>query len=232
MNQSNDMNDQNNLMDQTALNIRSIVEPYEKEIKRLQEVVRQQEFQIAVLKQKLNKKTDMNILNNIKDDIQQINDENNKLCINLNNQMVNCFENDNVSILRNKLNIINGYYMTLNYIPLDEEKTIKNNEIKNNVFVEVKNKEIVNLYFQTIEGMNYVIALSNDCPLNIALFHFFIKSGKFVELLQILNGKKIITFLFNANLLSIKDEIPIGNIFKNGYNKIIVDNPALVGGNF
>jgi len=41
-------------MDQTTLEVKNIVEPYEKEIKRLQEIIRKKDLEIAVLKQKLN----------------------------------------------------------------------------------------------------------------------------------------------------------------------------------
>lgn len=41
-------------MDNTTLNIRNIVQPYEKKIKELEELLRQKDFEITVLKQKLN----------------------------------------------------------------------------------------------------------------------------------------------------------------------------------
>ena len=44
----------NNLIDQTALNIKSIVEPYENKIRQLEEIIKQKDFEITVLKQKLN----------------------------------------------------------------------------------------------------------------------------------------------------------------------------------
>ena len=41
-------------MDNTTLNIRNIVQHYEKNIKELEELLRQKDFEITVLKQKLN----------------------------------------------------------------------------------------------------------------------------------------------------------------------------------
>ena len=49
------MNNQPNLMDQTALNVKSIIEPYENKIRELEEIIKQKDFEIIVLKQKLNK---------------------------------------------------------------------------------------------------------------------------------------------------------------------------------
>ena len=37
-------------MDQTALNIKSIVEPYENKIRELEEIIKQKDFEITVLK--------------------------------------------------------------------------------------------------------------------------------------------------------------------------------------
>ena len=44
-----------NNIDNTTLNVKSIVQPYENKIKDLEEIIRQKDFEIAVLKQKLNK---------------------------------------------------------------------------------------------------------------------------------------------------------------------------------
>ena len=49
-NQINEMDMNTN----TTLNIKNIVQPYEKKIKELEEIIRQKDFEIAVLKQKLN----------------------------------------------------------------------------------------------------------------------------------------------------------------------------------
>ena len=47
-------NNQQVLMDKTALNIKSIIEPYENKIRELEEIIKQKDFEITVLKQKLN----------------------------------------------------------------------------------------------------------------------------------------------------------------------------------
>ena len=62
MGMNNQMMGMNNVMnDDTSLRIKSIIEPYEKKIKDLEEQIRQKDFEIAVLKEKLNKSVNNNI---------------------------------------------------------------------------------------------------------------------------------------------------------------------------
>jgi len=51
INRINQMN-----MDNTTLNIKNIVLPYENKLKELEKIIRQKDFEITVLKQKLNNK--------------------------------------------------------------------------------------------------------------------------------------------------------------------------------
>ena len=53
INQMN-MNNQANFKDENALRIKNLIQPYENKIKELEEVIRQKDFEIAVLKDKLN----------------------------------------------------------------------------------------------------------------------------------------------------------------------------------
>ena len=48
------INNQSNLMHENALRIKNIIQPYENKIKELEEIIRQKDFEIAVLKDKLN----------------------------------------------------------------------------------------------------------------------------------------------------------------------------------
>ena len=54
MNQIGMNNQQNFMNDETALNIKNIIEPYENKIRELEEIIKQKDFEIIVLKQKLN----------------------------------------------------------------------------------------------------------------------------------------------------------------------------------
>ena len=53
------MNMNLNLMDQTAQNIKNIIQPYENKIRELEEIIKQKDFEIIVLKQKLNNNNPM-----------------------------------------------------------------------------------------------------------------------------------------------------------------------------
>ena len=59
-------------LDETAKNIKNIVEPYENKIRELEEIIKQKDFEITVLKQKLNTSNNNNNMNNIN----QINESN------------------------------------------------------------------------------------------------------------------------------------------------------------
>ena len=50
-------------MNNTTLNIKNIVQPYENKIKELEEIIRQKNFEITVLKQKLNKNNNLMNMN-------------------------------------------------------------------------------------------------------------------------------------------------------------------------
>ena len=75
----------NNLIDQTALNIKSIVEQYENKIRQLEEIIKQKDFEITVLKQKLNN-NNMN-MNNFP--INSFNQMNPMINNNMNNNQIN-----------------------------------------------------------------------------------------------------------------------------------------------
>ena len=45
----------NFVMDETAMKIKSIIDPYEKKISELEKIIKQKDFEILVLKEKINK---------------------------------------------------------------------------------------------------------------------------------------------------------------------------------
>ena len=71
-------------MDQTALNIKLIVEPYENKIRQLEEIIKQKDFEITVLKQKLNN-NNMNMNNFPINSFNQMN----PMINNMNNNQIN-----------------------------------------------------------------------------------------------------------------------------------------------
>ena len=136
---------------------------------------------------------------------------------------IKCFENDKVSILREKCNIIGGIF-TYKYQPIDENLTLKEYVIKyNSSYIEVKNNNIglKNILFQTTLGI-INITLNYDCPLGIALSFFFIKYNDPLFLQKIFSEEIKYTFSYNAEFISIKDKTPIGEIFRG------IDNPNII----
>ena len=103
------MNNQPNLMDQTALNVKSIIEPYENKIRELEEIIKQKDFEIIVLKQKLNNKNmnpminiNMNPMMNINinpfpNTNEIINNDEISVVIKSNTKIIKCFRNDKAS---------------------------------------------------------------------------------------------------------------------------------------
>ena len=228
-NQPNLMNGM--IMDQTALNIKNIVEPYEKRITELEQIIKQKDFEIAVLKQKLNNNNLNN--NNFMNQMNQINMMNmnpflpmnmnvldnaqilykgKKITINIqldnNINKIECFENDKASILKEKYNNNNRYFI-FNYKIIDPHLSLIENGIYDNCTIYIKPK-VMNLIFNYNSNKINLI-LSDDCSLDIAINYYLIKQGNPFFLRELYNN--YIKFLFNARELIIKDKTPINKIF-------------------
>ena len=80
-------------MDNTAMKIKAIIDPYEKKITDLEKIIKQKDFEILVLKEKLNtyKNTQMNINNNQ----MGIGMNNNQMGISMNNNQMGMSMNNN-----------------------------------------------------------------------------------------------------------------------------------------
>ena len=131
-----------------------------------------------------------------------IKSENNKLDI------ISCLENDKVSTLKNLLNL-NGRYLLHNYKLLSDDFTIKEQEIGNRSIINIK-YDVINLLFYVQTNNPIILILDEDCPLNIAISFYCIKSQ--TNYSQICNGST--RFLYNNMKLPYNDETSIKNIFK------------------
>lgn len=167
-NQPNLTNEMN--LDATAQNIKNIIQPYENKIKELEEIIRQKDFEITVLKQKLNNiipnnnimnmnpmmNNLMNPMNYIQNNImmensnQSLVDRGKEIRVNLEienkGHIVKCFERDKTSILKEKCNI-NKEWLSYDYRILNTEKTIKENEILDYSVVKVV-PDSINIIFE------------------------------------------------------------------------------------
>ena len=211
-NQQNQFNQMS--MDQTTLEVKNIVEPYEKEIKRLQEIIRKKDLEIAVLKQKLNNYSsnnnfmnmnpmmmnqNMNPMMNQGFNQQQLEYNYRKYFVTLKTEngdfKIECNEKDKLSILFEKNNLNKGA-LIYEYRVLNSKLTFEENGIKKKYpLIYLKDGFFVNIQFQDNYGNKSNLALSNDCPLQLALIYFLTNSDNVDYLFQLLKGKNSIRFL-------------------------------------
>ena len=147
--------------------------------------------------------------------------QNNKLDI------VSCLENDKISILENKLNLIEKGYLIHNYRVLSSKLTLKEAGIRNGFIINIKPNVINIIFANTPRNISYYI-LDEDCPVNMAIAFYSIENN----IINRVYDKNIVSFLFNAYKLRIYDDTPIKNIFKYRPNPrvIVNDNNNLIGG--
>ena len=248
MNQMGMMNNQPNLMnlDATSQNIKNIIEPYENKIRELEEIIRQKDFEIIVLKQKLNNSNNMNInqnmmnmnlmnmmLGNMNNLNQQI--KNREIIVNLqlkNKEIISvkCFENDTISELEKKCKINKGC-LSYDYRIIYGTSTIKEKGIMNGSTIKLVLKDPINITFQASWGKNVRCILDGDCPVGMIIILFFFDTKRSDMLMDEIQKNRY-SFLYNAMKINIKDTTPITDYFQgNLIPRIIVnDNFGLIGG--
>ena len=244
-NQQNQFNQIN--MDNTTLEVKNIVQPYEKKIKELEEIIRQKDLEIAILKQKLNKKSSNNNFMNINPMMmsqnmnpmvipgffqQPFEDKGEKLEILLKTEngdfKTECFEKDKVSILFEKNNINNGA-LIYKYKKLNNELTFKENGIKKFYSIIYLKNDIKLICFKDTRGMAFNLQLSDDCPLQLAFIYYLIKSDNVDYLLEIIKGNNAVRFTRNNVWFNFNNSELIGNIFLNGAVITVVYVKELLG---
>ena len=156
-------------MDQTAIEVKNIVQPYEIKIKELEEIIRQKDLEIAILKQKLNKSSSNNNFININPMImgqnmnpmmmqgfslqnpQFLKEKAKKLHILLkteNGDFSNeCSRQDKVSILYEKNNINRGYLIH-KYKVLLPDFTFRENGINKNYSLIYLKNDCIDIIFK------------------------------------------------------------------------------------
>ena len=191
----------------------NIIELNENKIKELEEIINKKNFQFIALKQTVNNIFYNNKVINIK-----IKLGNNK------NVFFEefCFEGDKASIIRQKCNI-KERFLTYNYKWINEDLSIKENEIIDFAVINVTNK-IYNVFFITSRGKEFQLFLDQDCPVQMAII-IFMQTRKLD-----LNKINKISFLFDAFKLKIEDKTPIKQFFKNIVDPkiVIVDLNCLI----
>ena len=171
------MNNQPNLMDNTALNIKSIIQPYENKIRELEEIIKQKDFEIIVLKQKLNniQNNNMNMMNHMMNmNMNMMNQPEmafnnynfgNVISINIKSNIKNigCLKNDKVSEIKKRL------ILTYNYKPLSSEETLEKNGILNGSILGITDEKAYNIVFKASSKNIKLLTLVGNCPINYAI---------------------------------------------------------------
>ena len=207
------INNQPNFMDNAAL-----IQNYENKIRELEEIIKQKDFEIIFLKQKLN----INIPNN---NINMMNPMMNmnmepmfypsnpdKISINIKsnlNYITNCFKSDKTSILKERL------ILTYNYKPINKDVTIEENGITDGSIINVTD-QIYTLHFK-YKGSDYNVSLDGVCPLKQAI-KIYCERFKY-DYQKVLN--KNIYFIYNGSKMMIFNETPIKDVFP-GINPTII----------
>ena len=228
------MNIQPNFMDNTALNIKSIIQPYENKIRELEEIIKQKDFEIIVLKQKLNniQNNNMNMMNHMMNmnmmnqPEMSFNNYNigNVIFINIKSNIKNikCFKNDKVAKIKKSL------YLTYNYKPLSNEETLDKNGILNGSILGITDL-VYNIAFKTSSNIERLI-LGGNCPINYAI-KLYCELFKDKNIYQYILSKKI-SLIFNACAININDNRYLKDLFldNNSPTILVNDNNAIIGG--
>jgi len=147
-----EMNNHSNLIDEYSLKIKSIFQQYENKIRELEQIIKQKDFEIANLKERLNNLTIPNPINMMMDDSNEKGKEISLSFINFKNDLLdkNCkfFENDMGYKLFDK--ILPDYHWNLIKFTNKERKihpfiTIKKNGIKDGSII--KSCFAINIHF-------------------------------------------------------------------------------------
>ena len=237
--QQNQMNGM--MMDETSQNIRNIIQPYENKIRELEEIIKQKDFEIIVLKQKLNNNnSNVNFMNQMMINMnmnpmnimmgnmnQQMEDKGKEISLTIisenKKEYIKCFEGDKASIIKEKCNLTK-VFLTFNYKLINCDLTIKENGICYNSLIYVK-YYMINLIFKNTNGTTNVICLSEDCPVRMALIYYYMKFGKINHIMTNFGGGNVDSlFLYNQKVLKVEDNTPIGEIFTDNPNPLIIVN--------
>ena len=247
--QPNFMNNNNNInnsmmMDQTAIRVKNIIEPYQKKIKELEEIIRQKDFQISVLKEKL---SNINSNQNQGINVPNFNINNN---MNMNNQIVNNIEkeinvkfiddNNEETILKSNkyektTNLFGKYLMdkydeiNLRYYKFkfdgDSELipgcTLEQNGISDNSIIRVTKKNLIGLIFD-YDGRIVLVYLEENSSVCLAIIYFLIEIDREDLISYLINNGLPLLFIFNASRINIKSNESVKSFFGQNNARIIV----------
>jgi hypothetical protein len=225
------------------IQIKNIVEPYEKRIKELEEKIRTKDFEIAVLKQKL-----FNILNKNQKEHKTFPNDNRENMINIkfidsNNKesIIKCEESSKTKIAFEQYKCLNeyigleirNYNLTCDNNLLKPYLSLKENGLVDNSIIHVRQKNLINLIFDRRDIKSSLIVLTFDENISVGLaFIYYLLEMEDGELfLDMITEKKFspLIFLFNSQEYRINDKTPLKNHFKNGSKILVIKTDNVIG---
>ena len=242
--QLNLMNNYNYMMiDENTMRVRIIVEPYEKKIKELEEIIRQKDFEISVLKDKLFNFNQMQGNNNMP----------NYFNNNMNNQMINFVEQNNMEkkeinikfidennketiikfrkcaltrkllekYLYNTLSDWKNYKFIFNDNLLIPGFTLDKNHLTDNSIIYVKNKDLFCLFFD-YEGNIVSLILDENTPVCMAIIYFLLDIDREDLIVDLINNEIPLYIIFNARNVNVNEKKSIKQYFKHNNTKILI----------
>ena len=249
-NQVNNLINNNMMMDEEDIRVKNIVEPYEKKIKELEEIIRQKDFEISVLKYKLfnfnNIQGNNNLLNinmnmnnqmmnmrninypNINDEINiKFIDENNKETLikfskyAKTKKLLEKYLNDN-----NRLSDIREHIFTCNNNKLIPGLTLEMNNINDSSTIYVKRKKIFGLMFK-YEGGYIRINLDENTSVCMAIIYFLLEIDREDLIVDLMNNTIHFAMIFNAETINVNEIKTIKEYFKQDNAVITVTRIGL-----
>ena len=224
-------------MEEEEMNIKNIIEPYEKRIKELEETIRKKDFEIAVLKQKI-----FNINKSQKNKTENINNNYNSekinvIFINHENQQktISCSQYEKTKklferYLNDSLYEIRELIFSCDNNIMRPFKILKENGIYNNSIIQVQPKKLMSLVFERngdILGLNF----DENISVGMAFIYYLIETEDEKSLIELINNENSISFIHNNNKYSIRDKSCIKNIFPHLTKILVIEHGNIIGGN-
>ena len=227
-------------MDNTTLNIKNLVQPYENKIKELEEIIRQKDFEITILKHKLNNNNKNNNFMNInpmifnqnmnpmmmmENKFEELEYKGEEIQITVKSQdeefKIKCLTTDKISSLKKNYNIKAKGGLTYNHKLINGNLSLVEAGITNDSIIHIK-PIIMNVTFRNTNGMTNNLCLSNDCPIGLALIYYLMEYP--LCLWSFVRKTMGVSFVFNAQTLDVNDETIIFKALKELNNPKITVN--------
>ena len=212
-------------MDDTAMKIKAIIDPYEKKIIDLEKIIRQKDFEILVLKEKLN--------NYKNSQINQMGMNNNNNQMNMGNQMGMGMNNNQIVMnMGNDMNMMNQNMMNIQMPPMMNPMVMNDkpmwmwhyNDLNNNQNLNDENNSSnkINIVFRRNDGNPPILVMCDYTEkISEVIKRYCIKAGidKYHD-----NFK----FVFNAKKINLDLTVAESGITNNSVILVIVDYHAMM----